>query len=64
MSGLPDPDRPQRQASAGGVFVAIGAVVGATVGVFLRQPSAGLVIGIGLGTAVALALWWRDRQRS
>ena len=63
MSGLQDPERPQRQASAGGVFVAIGAVLGATIGVFMRQPSAGLVIGIGLGTAIALALWWRQRQQ-
>ena len=46
---------------AGGVLLGLGFMLGAIVGVVLRQPSAGLLIGGGIGAALALLIWWRDR---
>ncbi|PTQ10293.1 hypothetical protein CLG96_12200 [Sphingomonas oleivorans] len=48
---------------AHGIFIALGALAGAFIGIFLGQPSAGLLIGLGLGVAFALALWLFDRSR-
>lgn len=48
---------------AGGIFIALGLLIGAIAGVALRQPSAGMVIGLASGTALALAVWIFDRKR-
>ena len=45
----------------GGVFLALGSIIGVIAGGLAGQPSAGLLIGLALGVAVALALWWRER---
>ena len=45
----------------GGVFIAIGAIVGVFAGGFLGQPSAGLLAGLALGTAAALIVWLKGR---
>ncbi len=52
------PTRPQ---NGGGIFIALGALLGAVTGVFLGQPSIGLLSGFALGVLVAVALWLRDR---
>ena len=49
---------------AGGIFIALGLLVGAIAGVALDQPSAGMVIGFGAGAVIALAIWLLDRKRS
>jgi hypothetical protein len=46
---------------AGGILLALGLMLGAVTGVVLGQPSAGLLIGGGIGAALAFLLWWRDR---
>jgi hypothetical protein len=48
---------------AGGIFVAIGMLGGAVVGVIMDQPSAGMVIGLGLGIVAATITWWIDSKR-
>lgn len=48
---------------AGGIFIAIGLLVGAIVGVAVDQTSAGMVIGLGAGAAVAVFVWLFDRKR-
>ncbi len=53
-------DRPVNR-SGGGVFIAIGAIVGAIAGGFMGQASAGLLAGLALGALVALAIWWTGR---
>ena len=47
---------------AGGVLLALGFTVGAVIGVVLGEPSAGFLIGGGIGLALALLIWWRDRR--
>lgn len=48
---------------AGGIFIAIGMLGGAIVGVIVDQPSAGMVIGLGLGVAAATVTWLIDSKR-
>lgn len=47
----------------GGVLIAIGAIAGALIGAGQGQPSAGLVIGVGIGAALAILLWLLQRGR-
>ena len=53
-------DRSQNR-SGGGVFIAIGAIVGAIGGGLMGQPSAGMLAGLALGALAALLIWWRGR---
>lgn len=48
---------------AGGIFVALGLLIGAIAGIALDQPSAGMVIGFGVGAAIAALIWLFDRKR-
>lgn len=54
---------PRRATIGGGFLVALGTIVGAFAGANVGQPSLGLLIGLGVGAALALAIWWRDRAR-
>lgn len=49
---------------AGGIFIAFGLLIGAIGGVVMDQPSAGMVIGLGIGAAIAVIVWLFDRKRS
>lgn len=55
--------RPKKPARAGGFFLAVLTLGGAVAGGLAGQPSIGLVAGFVLGVAIALALWWKDRER-
>ena len=48
---------------AGGIFIALGLLIGAIIGVFMDQPSAGAVIGMAIGTVIAVVIWVMDRKR-
>lgn len=48
---------------AGGSLVAIGTIAGTIAGGLLGQPSAGLLVGFGLGVVAALIVWAIDRKR-
>jgi hypothetical protein len=54
---------PKKANMAGGIFMAIGMLGGAIVGIFAGQPSAGMIIGLALGGAVALYVWYLDRSK-
>jgi uncharacterized protein YqgC (DUF456 family) len=47
--------------AGGGALIALGAIGGAIIGLYSGQASAGLIVGTGLGAAVALLMWWRSR---
>lgn len=48
---------------AGGIFIALGLLVGAIAGVVMDQPSAGMIIGMASGAAIAVLVWLLDRKR-
>jgi uncharacterized membrane protein (UPF0136 family) len=50
-----------RSPSGGGIFIALGAAAGVIVGRFYAQTSIGLIAGVAVGAAIALAMWWRER---
>ena len=54
----------QKNKFAGGIFIAIGMLGGAIVGVMMNQPSAGMVSGLGLGFAAAGLTWLIDSKRT
>lgn len=47
--------------NAGGVFLAVGCIVGVIVGGLLGQPSIGFLGGLAAGGLVAIAIWFFDR---
>lgn len=53
---IPPPQKPAN-ASAGGVFIALGLMIGAVVGIRTGEASLGMVVGIGTGMLAALAVW-------
>lgn len=53
-------DRPRL---AGGIFLLIGPIVGVIGGLFARQPSLGMVAGLGGGAVLATIVWLADRKR-
>ena len=55
--------RPKKPTTAGGFFIAALTLGGAVAGGVMCQPSIGLLAGFGLGVAIALSLWWKDRER-
>ncbi|MES2058383.1 MAG: hypothetical protein V4564_20770 [Pseudomonadota bacterium] len=52
-----------RSPAAGGFLIAIGAILGAIIGLFLEQPTAGFLIGSGGGIVIAILIWLLDRGR-
>lgn len=50
--------------AAAGVLLMIAILGGAILGMVMRQPSAGLVGGIVVGTIVAVLFWLWDRKRT
>ena len=54
---------PTRTPVAGGALIALGAIAGAVIGLFRGQVTAGFLIGLAAGAAIALAIWLVDRGR-
>jgi hypothetical protein len=59
MNGI----KPKKNIFAGGIFVALGLLIGTTTGILKGQPSLGAVIGLGAGGALALLVWVADHFR-
>jgi hypothetical protein len=58
-----DQQQPKQNALGGGIFIAIGLLGGAIIGVFMGEPSIGMVAGLATGIAVAGLVWIIDRKR-
>jgi hypothetical protein len=54
--------RPKPPRSAG-AFLALSILAGTVIGIFLKQPSRGFLIGLGVGLTVTIAVWLVDRRR-
>ena len=48
--------------AAGGFLIAIGAVIGVAIGLFLGQVTPGFLIGTTIGIALAVIIWLRNRR--
>jgi hypothetical protein len=51
-AGMAEPNSP-RPALGGGIFIALSLLIGVVVGIVMRQPSIGLLAGLGVGIALA-----------
>lgn len=54
---------PRSPNAAGGIFLALGAIGGAVVGMVTAQPTMGLLAGFGAGVAVAVTIWLVQHRR-
>jgi amino acid permease len=59
---MENPDKAKPKV-AGGIFIAIGMVAGAGIGIMKGEPSAGMVIGFIAGLVVAALVWLIDSKR-
>ena len=50
-------------AAAGGFFIFLGLLIGVSVGIYLGEPSLGMVCGFTAGAVAAVILWLYDRAR-
>ena len=47
----------QARATSGGIFIALGVLIGFVVGIVKGQPTIGVLAGTALGIAATLILW-------
>jgi uncharacterized membrane protein len=47
----------------GGVFIMLAIFIGVAIGAVAGNPALGVVGGILVGSAIAVAIWLRDRAR-
>ncbi len=52
-----------RSPQASGFIIAVAILAGTIIGGLEGQPSIGLLAGLGLGVAAALAVWLVDRRK-
>lgn len=53
-----------RSPQAGGCLLVAGIFLGTGIGVALREPSLGFVIGLAAGLALAILFWLLERRRA
>ena len=53
---------PSSPPSAAGLLLALSIAIGAGVGIWLHQPSAGLLIGVVIGAAIIFVQWLLERR--
>jgi len=53
---------PRKTPLAGGFLIALGATIGAVIGLDRGQPTIGLLIGTGIAVALSVLLWLVSRD--
>ena len=51
------PPAAPRHPKAGGFFIAMGTIAGTLIGGHFNQPVIGLLVGLGAGILISIALW-------
>lgn len=51
----------RKPSNAGGFVIAAAVLVGVVIGLIVGQPSIGFLVGLGIGVAIAVGIWWRER---
>jgi hypothetical protein len=51
------------RSTAGGFLLALGAILGAAVGLAKGQVTIGFLAGLSIGAVAAIAMWLRERGR-
>lgn len=49
---------------AGGVWIALGVLIGAVIGIMVKQPTIGVLVGTGAGVLLAVVTALVDRRRA
>jgi hypothetical protein len=52
-----------RSTAAGGIFLFVGPIAGAAYGISRGQPIQWMLLGFGVGVALAILVWLVDRWR-
>ncbi|WP_198024177.1 hypothetical protein [Sphingorhabdus lutea] len=50
-----------KQPLGGGIFIAIGMILGAFIGIYFGQPTIGFLSGMALGSIIALTMWKKGK---
>ena len=53
----------RRFSAAGGIFLFLGPVIGALIGISRGEPILGMLYGFGIGVVLVLAVWAIDRRK-
>ena len=53
----------RRFSASGGIFLFLGPIVGALIGISRNEPILGMLLGFGAGAALALIIWLIDRRK-
>ena len=53
----------RRFSASGGIFLFLGPVIGALIGISRNEPILGMLFGFGIGAALALLVWAIDRRK-
>lgn len=55
---------PPRSSIAGGSLIALGAILGAAIGLFTALgPTRGFLVGLSVGVLLSLGIWLSDRRK-
>ena len=54
---------PARSSRAGGCFLTLFILLGFLYGLSIRNPLKGVLIGVGIGAVLAIAVWLIDSRR-
>lgn len=53
----------RRFSASGGIFLFLGPIIGALIGISRNEPILGMFFGFGVGAALALIVWIIDRRK-
>lgn len=59
---MPSPPSPPSQSTiAGGAPIALAVLAGTIIGLIVRQPTIGFLVGLAIGVVIAVVIWRLNR---